>query len=110
MSGGGPDRDDTPTRPDVAPDSCRTPRRGPINSPKAAVLAAHKAGDRLEVDVDKTGAAPVLVVKSPAGAVAGSLTFNGYLEIIQCIAGGYKYDAVILSVSGGVYEVRVEAI
>ena len=86
------------------------PRRGPINSPKAAVLAAHKVGGRLDVDVDKTGVAPVLVVKSPAGAVAGSLTFNGYLEIIQCISSGYSYEAIILSVSGGVFEVRVEAI
>lgn len=108
--GGGNDRDDTPTGPDVGPDACRKERRGPINSPKAAVLAGHKVGDTLDVDVDKSGAVPVLVVRSPGGAVAGSLTFNGYLEIIQCIGRGYNYEAVILSVLGGVYEVKVQAI
>lgn len=52
----------------------------------------------------------MLVVRSPGGAVAGSLTFNGYLEIIQCIGRGYNYEAVILGVLGGVYEVKVQAI
>lgn len=110
MSGSSDPRDDTPSRSDVGQDPCKKERRGPINSPKAAVLAAHKVGDALDVDVDRTGPAPILVVKSPGGAVAGSLTFMGYLEIIQCINAGHQYEAVILSISGAVYEVRVQPI
>lgn len=53
----------------------------------------------------------MLVVKDSAGRSAGSLTFLGYLELIDCIRiRGVRYQATILSVSGGVYEVRVEPI
>jgi hypothetical protein len=53
----------------------------------------------------------ILVVKSLAGVPAGSLTFVGYLELIDCIRfRGFSYHATILSIAGGVYEVRVEPI
>ena len=87
-------------------DPCSVPRRGPINSPKAAVLAGSKVGDVLQVDVDKSGRSPVLVVKR-GGVEAGSLTFNGYLTVISCIDKGIVYEATILVISGAVYEVLV---
>ena len=82
------------------------PRRGPINSPKAAVLAGAKVGDVLDVGVDKSGRSPVLVVKR-GGLEAGSLTFNGYLTVISCIDKGVVYGATIVDISGAVYDVRV---
>lgn len=86
-------------------------RRGPINSPKAAILAPFRVGDVLSVQVQATGSRPVLVVVDNAGNVAGSLTFVGYLEIIGCIQSrGIRYQAVIVDISGGFYAVRVEPI
>lgn len=86
-------------------------RRGPINSPKAAILAPLKVGSVLRVQVQAIGARPVLVVVDANGNVAGSLTFIGYLEIIECIQlRNVSYQAVIVNISSGVYEVRVEPI
>jgi hypothetical protein len=62
------------------------------------------------VDV-QVGPPPVLVVRTVAGQIAGSLTFVGYLVLIDCIQNrGVTYQATIVSITGGVYEVRVEAI
>ncbi len=87
-------------------------RRGPINSPKAGVLKPLKVGDTLGVRVNSHGPRPVLeVFDTKTNAVAGSLTFVGYLELIGCIIDrqiGYK--AVIINISGGIYEVRVEPV
>lgn len=69
-------------------DPCLITLRGPINSPQAAALSGVVAGDTLLVEVDKTGVAPVLVVKTLAGARAGSLTMSGYLAMIGCIDRG----------------------
>lgn len=92
-----------------AVDVCAQVRRGPINSPKANVLAPMKVGDVLSVEVQSAGSRSTLVVKDPSGQVAGSLTFGGYLQIIDCIvARGFTYHATILNISGGIYEVRVE--
>jgi hypothetical protein len=90
-------------------DPCLRVRRGPINSPKAAVLSSLPVGSILGVDVGGSGSAPILVVTDSRGAAAGSLTFIGYLEIIDCIQNrGVNYKATIINISGGVYEVRVE--
>lgn len=92
-------------------DLCSKTRRGPINSPKAAVLSKLAVGAVLQVDVQTSGAAPILVVSDSKGSPAGSLTFIGYLELIDCIQNrGFTYKATIVSISGGVYEVRVEPI
>lgn len=89
-------------------DPCSISYKGPINSPKAAALASVKIGDKLTVSVDKTGRSPVLVVKTPTGTEAGSLTFNGYLNIIKCIDSGAGYLATITNIAGGVYQVTVD--
>jgi hypothetical protein len=50
-----------------------------------------------------------LTVTDASGVPAGSLTFVGYLEIIDCIENrGFIYKATITNVSGGSYEVKVE--
>ncbi len=50
-------------------------------------------------------------MKTVTGQIAGSLTFVGYLELIDCIQNrGVTYQATIMSIAGGVYEVRVEAV
>ncbi len=90
-------------------DPCQKVRRGPINSPKANVLSQLSIGSVLDVLVQMSGTMPILVVADQSAAVAGSLTFVGYLEIIDCIQNkGLSYKATIINISGGVYEVRVE--
>jgi hypothetical protein len=55
------------------------------------------------------GSSPILAVTDAVGNAAGSLTFLGYLEIIDCIRNrNVSYKATIVNISGGVYEVRVE--
>lgn len=90
-------------------DPCQKKRRGPINSPKAPILSQLTVGSVLDVDVQTIGATPILVVMDQQRAIAGSLTFLGYLEIIDCILNrGVSYEATIISISGGVYEISVE--
>lgn len=74
------------------------------------MLAPLAVGGILDVGV-QLGPPPILVVKTIAGQIAGSLTFVGYLELMDCIQNrGVTYQATIMSIAGGVYEVRVEAI
>lgn len=92
-------------------DPCLRVRRGPINSPKPAVVAGLAIGSVLSVQVQPVGRTVALVVVDAHGQVAGSLTFVGYLEIIDCIQNrGVNYRAVVISIAGGVVEVRVEPI
>ena len=109
MSGSGGGRGDSFGGGPIATstDVCGKTRRGPINSPKAAVLATLTVGSVLALVVRMIGSTPILVVQY-GGADAGSLTFVGYLEIIECIQKqDYAYDAKITNISGGVFEVEV---
>ncbi|WP_018266054.1 hypothetical protein [Methylosinus sp. LW4] len=115
MTGTGGDRDDYSSSIGVngksggSLDPCLVARSGPINSPKASVLGSLAVGSILEVDIQNAGRAPVLVVKDSSGAVGGSLTFVGYLELIDCIKNkGIKYKATVTHISGGVYSVLVD--
>lgn len=68
-------------------------------------------GDALVVKVNPAGARFVLEVADAQGNLAGSLTFVGYLEVIDCILSrGKSYRAVIVNIAGGIYEVRVEPV
>jgi hypothetical protein len=81
--------------------------RGPINSPQAAILAGMVPGNTLQVAVDRTGASPVLVVERTPGVRAGSLTMANYLSVITCIDRGFDYEATIMTINGGIYDVRI---
>lgn len=112
MSGSNDTRDDiggTFGTPDVAP--CRASRRGPLNSPNPAVTPGLVPGTPLFVSVQVTGTAPVLVVSDASGRIAGSLTFFGYLDIVDCILNqNTSYTASVTSNSGGFVEVRVDPV
>ncbi len=118
MSGSGGSRGDSPSSGGGGgggggqpTDPCLKIRRGPINSPKPAVIAGLKVGSVLIVRVRTVGTSLVLVVEDSSGAVAGSLTFVGYLEIVDCIQNrSINYQAVVINISGGVCEVRVEPV
>lgn len=108
MSGSRSSRDDYDSSVSMDRDPCDKVFNGTINSPKQAVLAGCRVGDVLDVAVDATGARPILVVER-AGQVAGSLTFIGYITVIDCIANqGRDFKATLTRISNGIHEVRVE--
>ena len=112
MSGSGGSREDdytssTPTQPDGDGDPCDIVHRAPLNSPQPAVIETISVGEVLSINLNLDGARPVLEVVAPSG-VAGALTHRGHLTIIECIQSGRDYNAVVLSKSGGMVEVRVQ--
>ena len=125
MSGNNNSRDDTPTGGGgkgggtggsgaggggQPPDACsKIYHKVIINSPKAAVLSSVGVNDILQVLVDTSGTRPVLIAANQQGQEAGSLTFNGYLKVIECIQWHQvRYRAVVEKITGALYEVRVE--
>jgi hypothetical protein len=106
--GGGSGRDDLAPGVGGGADQCGKSYIAPINSPKAAILSLLAPGAVLDVDVLTSGSTSALVVKDAAGALAGALTFVGYLIVINCIVQkGVAYKATIQSIQGGVYTVEV---
>ena len=95
MSGGGPP---SPPQP---PFSCEQVRTVPLNSPQPAVAATLGVNERLFV---------FLQVRTSTGAIAGSLTFLGHLSMMECIEQGYSYEAVVLTISGGNIQLRIEPV
>lgn len=89
-------------------DPCDIVQTAALNSPQPAVVRGLSVGDVLDVVLGGTTARPVLEVKMSGGAVAGSLTHRGHVEIINCITAGNQYEAVVVQKSGGIVTVRVQ--
>ncbi len=102
MSGGQSDgRPLTPSHP-----HCNIVEKTPLNSPKANVVASLKVGSILEVALTSTGKS--LVAKVVGGeAIAGSLTPMSLVDIVDCMARGRHYVAVVTQISGGFCEVEI---
>ncbi|MBZ9799354.1 hypothetical protein [Mesorhizobium sp. ES1-4] len=106
--GGGGGRDDLGPVVDDGFDQCSRSYEAPINSPKPSVLGPLNVGDVLDVLVVPTGSSSTLAVMDSKGSIGGSLTFFGYLQVINCIVQqAVTYKAEILSIAGGVFIVRV---
>lgn len=101
-------RDPDPTPPPTP--SCRSSRKAPLNSPQPGVAGNLKVNDRLFVYLDKSSGRAILQVRDASGAVAGSLTFLGHLALIDCIEQGYSYEALVLSISGGAIQLRIDPV
>lgn len=101
MSGGGGGGYGGPTR-NIT--DCNIVERVPLNSPQAAVLAVLQVGTVLDVEVVTPG--PLLVAKHK-GQIAGSLTPQTLLDLLDCIAKGRVYVAQVVLIRGGLCEVEV---
>lgn len=120
-SGGGPsDSDPRPAAKPVAPkkrggdgggsagsNECDIVERTNVNSPDRTVRATLRTNDVLGVEY-VAGPPKKLLVKTSSGATLGSITSASMAQIIQCILAGYKYEAIVLSISGGLIEVQVQ--
>lgn len=96
MSGSGA-RGWSPTPPQ---DSCGTLSfRATLNSPQAAVLAQLTVGAVLTVSIAPPPQPAVYL--SHGGQVAGSLTGQKIISLINCVQNGYQFEAEVVSIVGG---------
>lgn len=77
-----------------------------INSPQAALLSTLVNGEHLAVELSALPKQIVQVVKN--NAVVGVLTGPQTAQLINCLQNGYRYKAVVLSVTGGMCTVKVQ--
>jgi hypothetical protein len=80
-----------------------------LNSPEPAVLKTLKKGTRLAVELGQSPKGrEILLAKTKAGQIAGSLTPPRVLDIMNCLKGGHSYIAEVLAdPSGGDCRVRI---
>lgn len=117
--GGGDDDSPRPARRPVKPkkgadtggagDPCNIIERTKVNSPDRTVAATLRRDDVLTVEYD-AGPPKRLIVRAASGSVLGSITSPSMPQLIQCIIGGYGYEAVVISIAGGMIEVQVQPI
>lgn len=77
-----------------------------VNSPVPGIVAALKAGDVLEVQLQVGTQPAALLAVAASGSTAGTLTPPRLPQIIDCMQQGYLYIALVLEVNGG--QVKVE--
>lgn len=119
-SGGGGGYDPRPAAKPVAPKKkgggggggdvpaeCNITERTTVNSPARTVAATLRTNDVLEIEY-VAGPPKKLLVKTSSGATLGSITSPSMAQIIQCIMAGHGYEAVVVSIKGGMIEVQVQ--
>lgn len=121
MSGSGGGRDDytppnIPSRPNTGSgsgtgaigggDPCAIFQQAPLNSPNPQVVPTLNVGDSLMVVLNTAGPRAILEVHAAAG-IAGALTHNGHLAIIECMRAGHQYAADVVSRSGAAITLQV---
>lgn len=81
-----------------------------LNSPVEKVVATLNKGVRLAVVENKSAGFSRLEAETADGKIAGSLTPNELLDIIDCMHRGHKYVAVVTSdPAGAVVKVRIQS-
>lgn len=93
--GGGPDAD-----------PCDIVSLTNLNSPDAAVVGTLRPGDVLEVRL-RAGPPRLLLAETGAGRIVGSITSAAMPRIIACIQKGETYVADVVTVRGGICQVRI---
>jgi hypothetical protein len=82
----------------------------PLNSPQRTVINTLNIGDSLDVVLTGSPQRQIIEVRTSSGAVAGSLTHRGHLQIIDCINQGHSYEAMVVALSGAFVTVRVQRV
>lgn len=112
MSGSGGGRDDyTPREGSARSDYCeQLVQSALLNSPNPDVVDGLGAGQILHVVLDQSTTNPSLRAVTDCGEVAGALTHEGYLKLIDCMKQGVGYEATILEIIGGLVKVEIRAV
>ena len=87
-------------------DPCDIVSFATLNSPVQIVIRALTPGDVLEIHLEP-GPPRILQARTGSGQVAGSITAREMARIVECIQKGVVYVADVLSVVGGICQVRV---
>jgi len=86
---------------------CNIVERTKINSPDATVRSTLRQNDVLDIVYD-SGPPKRLLARTSGASILGSITSPSMPQLIQCIMSGYEYEAVVLTLSGGMVEVQVQ--
>lgn len=91
------------------PDLCDISERTNLNSVDRSVLATVAAGSVLLVQYDQ-GPPRRLLAVTGNGAIVGSITSPSMPQVIQCMQAGRSYEAIVLSIHGGICQVEVRSV
>jgi hypothetical protein len=87
-------------------DKCAIYETTVLASPVATVVATLNIGDTLTVGLE-TSPRNRVVVRTMAGEVAGAITSVQLVDMIECMQGGYAYEAEVKSINGGRVEIEI---
>lgn len=117
-SGGGRDDDSSDRLPirnipagrggegNIGDDPCAIFQRAPLNSPRPSVVATLNIGDVLNIVLNEATGRPILEVHANVG-IAGALTHNGHLLLVECIRQGRQYIAEVTGRAGGAVDLQI---
>jgi len=107
MSGGSSSSTDWRPSPPAGGDDCNIIEITALNSPSKAVLEGLQANDVLDIAYEV--GPPQRLVALRQGKIAGSITSPQMLAIIRCIADQHReYVAVMITIRGAIYQIRVQ--
>ena len=86
-------------------DPCALSEVTNVNSPDPKVVPTIKTGEYLDVVLDAGPPARILVRKG--SDVLGSITSSQMRQLIECLQNGRRYKATVLTVRGGMVQVRI---
>jgi len=89
-------------------DPCQISVDATLASPVPAVVATLAVGNILDVVLNATGSAPIVEVRTSAGALAGTLAGLPNLRtVIECLRNAVSYEFEITAIAGGRVEGRL---
>lgn len=79
-----------------------------ITSPNAEAIVLLKVGDQLNVQIAAASAAQEIQVVNTVGQIVGGLLHNRAQRLRECLLGGARYKAKVLTSNNGQINVFVE--
>lgn len=94
--------------PPQAPDPCNITETTNVNSPDPAIVATLAAGEVLDVVLDQ--GPPVRVLVRKGTRTLGSITSSQMRQLIDCLRNQRRYSATVLTIRGGMVQVRISLV
>jgi hypothetical protein len=94
--------------PPQAPDPCIITETTNVNSPDPAIVTTLVVGEVLDVVLDQ--GPPVRVLVRKGTGTLGSITSSHMRQLIDCLRNQRRYSATVLTVRGGMVQVRISLV
>jgi hypothetical protein len=78
-----------------------------LNSPNPGVVPLLRAGALLDIVAEPRSDGLIIVVARHGNAIAGAITSDQLLQLIECLKGGHRFVADVLSVKTSRVDVLV---